>query len=315
MAGGNRKRSASRNALLRAVRANGVRRSLRRAPAREPADQRALRLARARAARFSERFAAQRRRARAAAGAAGLLIAEGDSWFDYGWAPDILDALRSPAHDFAVESAARAGHLIESMAYDDWQLRGFLRLIEEQARRGKIPRALLLSGGGNDIVHERRFTAWLNHAGSARPGWNAEAVNAFIFGNLRRAYLTWIAAATEFCKRLLKRAVPILIHGYGHPVPDGRRHPLSGPWLKPGFDDMGYTDRAVATELARQIIDALNDMQQELAGMAEFPHVLYVDLRPALSSASDYRDYWDNEMHPSERGFRLLAARLARAVP
>ena len=51
--------------------------------------------------------------------------------------------------------------------------------------------------------------------------------------------------ASRFAEKILGRKdIPILIHGYAHPVPDGRPFltgwPLPGPWLQPGFSAKGY---------------------------------------------------------------------------
>jgi hypothetical protein len=53
-------------------------------------------------------------RALAAAASIGVLLAEGDSWFDYPL-EDVLSALELRGYD--VESVAHMGDLIEDMAY------------------------------------------------------------------------------------------------------------------------------------------------------------------------------------------------------
>src|SRR5258708_34949981 len=79
----------------------------------------------------------------------GWLIAEGDSWFDYP-GTDILDALEQSAYD--VESVARAGDRVEMMAFGRGQLDGFAAAVEKIIGNGNTPKAILLSGGGNDIA-------------------------------------------------------------------------------------------------------------------------------------------------------------------
>jgi hypothetical protein len=41
--------------------------------------------------------------------------------------------------------------------------------------------------------------------------------------------------------------------------------------------------------------------------------VRYVNLRGTLNSAS-YKQDWANELHPTERGFKAVAARIAAAI-
>ena len=61
----------------------------------------------------------------AAAGSSGVLVAEGDSWFDYPWT-DILRLLEDQ-HGYDVESVAHKGDRVEEMAYSGGQLEEFSR--------------------------------------------------------------------------------------------------------------------------------------------------------------------------------------------
>jgi hypothetical protein len=113
--------------------------------------------------------------------------------------------------------------------------------------------------------------------------------------------------------------VPILVHGYDYPVPDGRGFwggwwILPGPWLQPGFREKRFNDLSTNIGLMRQIIDQFNGMLMELVSEPEFSHVHHIDLRNALSTnlANDgYKARWDNELHPSEAGFADVAKKFA----
>ena len=88
---------------------------------------------------------ARTRRALAAAGApTGLLIAEGDSWFDYPM-NDVLSMLEDE-HGFDVEAVAHKGDTLEDMAFGEGQFDDFVRLLEKLLRQGRVPDAILLSG-------------------------------------------------------------------------------------------------------------------------------------------------------------------------
>ncbi len=249
-------------------------------------------------------------------GAGGLLIFEGDSWFDYPAGTDIRQELDDMNYD--VESDAHFGDRIEEMV---GQLHALQRLIERQTG---TPKAVLLSGGGNDIVQndKKQFLKLLNPANSANPGWNEDGLVKRIDGDLKRFYLEMLASITEFCRSKWGTTIPILIHGYGNPVPDGTPAPFKGPWLQPVFkkqgyvDDTGEVDLEICTPLAAKLIERFNTMLQKLPTAAPgLDHVHYVDLRPALSSGADYKDFWENELHPTQRGFkqvtRLIAAKLS----
>src|SRR5262245_34259950 len=77
----------------------------------------------------SKRMQASLRRPRAPRPGEGrpLIVAEGDSWFDYPLF-DVLDALED-GFGYEVESVAHAGDTLESMAYEFAQLHGFIRVL------------------------------------------------------------------------------------------------------------------------------------------------------------------------------------------
>ena len=151
--------------------------------------------------------------------ATGVLIAEGDSWFDYPM-NDVLEALEDN-HGFDVESVAHAGDNVEDMAYARGQLDDFARRLEKLLRQNRIPDAILISGGGNDLAGDE-FAMLLNHAASGLPTLNADVVRGIIDVRLANAYMFLIITLTAISKQYLNRPIPIVTHGYGYPVPDGR---------------------------------------------------------------------------------------------
>lgn len=254
----------------------------------------------------------------AGVGSSGNLVAEGDSWFDYPWA-DIIQLLED-VHGFDVESVAHKGDTIEDMAYSAGQLETLTRRLEKLLRRNVIPRAILLSGGGNDVAGAD-FRMLLNHEASPVAGLNQRVLSGVIDERIRFAYATIIAGVTHVCESKLQRKIPILLHGYDYPVPDGQGfwggwYLLPGPWLEPGFRSKGYSAMERRLEVTRELIDKLNLMLQDLATQPLFDHVKYVDLRGTLATdGASYKRWWDNELHPSKEGFRAITARLASAIP
>jgi lysophospholipase L1-like esterase len=250
----------------------------------------------------------------AALPASGILIAEGDSWFDYPW-NDVLSLLED-RHGFEVHSVAHKGDRVEDMAHSGGQLVGFIRALEKLIAKGTPPKAVMLSGGGNDIAGIE-FGMLLNHSRSAIAGLSPEVMAGVIDQRIRVAYLTILSAVDNICLAQLGRSLPILLHGYDYPVPDGRGFlggwwALPGPWLEPGFRAKGYQDLAVRISLARNLIDRFNEMLQSVAAEpALAPFVRYVNLRGALSTAANYKDWWANELHPTTQGFEAVTARLA----
>jgi hypothetical protein len=256
--------------------------------------------------------------ARAAGGPAsrGTLVAEGDSWFDYPLT-DVLGCLEDD-HGFDVHSVAHKGDRVEEMAYSDGQLEDFTRMIERLLRLGSPPKAILVSGGGNDIAGDE-FALLLNHARSARPGLNESVVRGILDERLRDCYIAILSAVTEVCRQRLGAPLRILVHGYGYAVPDGRGFLggwwlLPGPWLKPGFDLKDYKKDARQT-VVDELIDRFNTMLKSVAALSDFNHVRYLDLRSELPSGPSYKEWWANELHPTRQGFKRVAKRFAEAIP
>lgn len=246
----------------------------------------------------------------------GVLLAEGDSWFDYPL-NDVLKGLKKD-HGFDIESVAGKGDTIEEMAYDTRQSGKFIEALDNLLRIGRAPRAILLSGGGNDLAG-REFHMLLDHVHSPSPGLNADVVRGVVDTRLRHAYITLICAVTRLCRQRTGRAIPILVHGYDRPVPDGRGffiRPFPGPWLKPGFDQKGFTrkERPAAIGMMADLIGSFNGMLDDVSRLEEFGHVHYVNLLGALSSGPDYKQWWANELHPTKKGFKAVAARFAKVI-
>jgi hypothetical protein len=109
-------------------------------------------------------------------------VAEGDSWFDYPL-NDVLSMLED-RHGFDVESVAHKGDTVEDMAYGVGQFDDFARLLEKLLRQERVPDAILLSGGGNDIAGDE-FAMLINHVLSGLPPVNAEIVHGLVDVRLR----------------------------------------------------------------------------------------------------------------------------------
>ena len=250
------------------------------------------------------------------AGTKGWIIAEGDSWFDYPGA-DILSLIVRDGYE--VESVAHAGDRVEMMAFGGDQLNKFSAAVEKVIRNGHIPRAILLSGGGNDIAGNE-FGMLLNHVNATTPGLNDSIVRGVIDERCREAYLRIIMKITTLCQQKLGRKVKILVHGYAYAVPDGRGFLggwwfLPGPWLEPGFRDKGYAMLSVRQPLMNKLIDRFNAMVKGVAALPEFEHhVRYVDLRNVVPQQPNHKQWWANELHPTDKGFKAVASRFLDVI-
>lgn len=253
----------------------------------------------------------------AAAGprAIGTLLAEGDSWFDYPL-NDVLSLLEDK-HGYDVESAAHMGDSVEQMAYASGQLEDFLRHIEKVLRRGVVPRAIVLSGGGNDLAGPE-FAMMLNHALSSIAGLSESVLRGVIDERLRKAYEVILHSVTLACESRIGRRLPIIVHGYDYPVPDGRGFGgifgfLPGPWLEPAFRVKGFARLEDRRPIMVVLIDRFNKMLAEVTALPGFEHVHHLDLRRTLVSAN-YKTDWANELHPTAKGFDAVAKKFAAVI-
>lgn len=235
------------------------------------------------------------------AGGTGELVAEGDSWFDYPVGIDILACLRA-VHGFRIEKHAKYGDTLENMIFG----LGVPALL--QAIREIKPKALLFSGGGNDVAGDE-FAGYLNHKFSGlplvRPGVASYLIDT-VFENYFRHLIAAVAEASP--------ATSIVVHGYGHTQPTGKGvinlpgFSFIGPWLLPALNAKKIADPTEQTNCVFTLIDRYNEMLRRLS--TQFPKFRYVDLRPLIDPAND----WANELHLKNSAYLRVAKRIADVV-
>ena len=138
--------------------------------------------------------------------------------------------------------------------------------------------------------------------------------------------ISLIGAVTELATTHFGKAIPVVIHGYGYPVPDGRGYlggfwKLPGPWLEPGFRQKGYlaqndVDLPRCTAIMKKLMDRFNDMLKSIPDSGPgLAHVTYLNLRGVLSnSLPGYKQSWDNELHPTKPGFEAVALEFRKVI-
>lgn len=241
----------------------------------------------------------------------------GDSWVDYrqggfGKRIDLSVALQGI-------DGGRRYRLDRTFAdFSDW---GHLRLLSEGVDRfvrelremvaiGDVPRVILISGGGNDSTMPELRGLMPPQPVNQRPVFDPQKMArhvATLMGHYDQV-LGALQAAFDHPTQPLR--VPVLLHGYDHP------HPGKGisPWLWPAFD--GVCSKAEAALDMATLIDAFNTGLRDVA--AKYPKfVRYVRLTGALADAAQSEPahtLWENELHPTEKGFQVLAARLDAAI-
>ncbi len=243
------------------------------------------------------------------------LLTIGDSWlYDYVVGRlELSPSLSTELKDLNFTSDnlfCKTGRTLAEMAQPDRleKLRSHLANLRGEPDG---PRAVLVGGGGNDLVDPpdnpaatRLFGMLVGNAGSAAAALHGPAVAAFIDGELKGFYRQILAVAAAGTD------VPILVHAYDHPIPDGRPSTWGpGPWLKPVFDAK-QIDEAIRRDIMKALIDRLNAMVAAVA--TEFPGRVHpVSLNGVLAKegdfAVDHKTYWANELHATDAGFDILA--------
>jgi hypothetical protein len=245
-----------------------------------------------------------------------LIAAQGDSWFDYPGA-DVLSMLEL-RKGVEVASCAHRGDTLEAMAYAPDHGRKLARLFEGIKRQRRRPDAVLLSAGGNDVAGDE-LALLLNHAAAALPTVSPEVL-AGVMLRLEVAFRTLCFGVTGLCRHFYGAEVPIILHGYGYAVPDGRGFMggggiLPGPWLRPSLHRKGHLELERGFEIMQGLIDHFALMLCRVTSTPGLEHVRAIDLRPTLAAVPGrHQTLWADELHPSERGFGLVAEVFYRAV-
>lgn len=262
--------------------------------------------------------------------APGRLLAVGDSWFKHFPPFDAAIALQR-RHGYVVHSVAQPGTALAKLVppaatpaaapAEPHQLDELARTIDrlDDAARREV-RAILLSGGGNDVAdHEGGLlTRLVRDASDGPPAIDPVRFDELINRQLGRTLANVLDAITSIARRHLGRTVPIVVHGYSHPVPDGRGAGRP-PWLQPVLAARGHVDPAQGQAIMQALIDGLNEMQLAVlrSRPEAFGHVVHADVRPALTNRlpEHYRRDWQNELHPTiPDGFLAVAARLHEVI-
>lgn len=247
------------------------------------------------------------------------MLAEGDSWF--AWAHLNLD----PSSNILEQLEFRKPAVIVSLAYSGDVIGDISDPVGNMAfcfeLQGMRYDALLLSGGGNDLIDA------LQPAGGPAiivPG-DGSTADSYVNATALKALTTGVLASYRriIAQRDASDAnpeTPIVLHTYDYPTPRNAKAKLlgrgaRGPWLLPAMQTAGAPIE-LYEDVTDIVFDALADALLTLHDPANGVHV--VDTRDTIERAELDTEAlsgdWINEIHPDAHGYALLARIVAREL-
>lgn len=252
-----------------------------------------------------------------------VMITEGDSWFGYpaGVIPvshtgtNIIDHIED-ANKFNILRLETSGDEASAMMAQNQrhQLDYVLEsLAKKAARRNNpnyLPKYILFSAGGNDIVGEHDIKHFLNEyrdGMTARRCFRSDRFQVRL-QQIKAAYKELISFRNDYCPDAY-----ILTHCYDYLVPTGKGARFLGalkvgPWIKPYMVKKKKIEKPqLQKDIVKLMIKAFSGMLDEVA--AESDRFIKVN---TLESIQD--NQWVNEIHPNRAGFGEVARRFLEAI-
>lgn len=245
------------------------------------------------------------------------ILAEGDSWFSLGAIPtsNLLLSMQTDRYAIIV-NCARPGDTIMKMS----RVSGNRNLKRAMSRRfGYGWDAILLSGGGNDLITD---APKIVHARRARHSEPADYVD-------EAALAKTLASVADGYRRIIRlrdapgsacRGKPAIAHTYDWITPrnsPARFFPFKfkGPWLYQVLIAAKIPQRDW-NPLSDYLLDRLRHTLRGLArGSDRLPGFHVVDtmdtLTPAALGEVGSSGNWMNEIHPDHDGYRMLARKIS----
>lgn len=67
-------------------------------------------------------------------------------------------------------------------------------------------------------------------------------------------------------------------------------------------------------QICVKLIDRFNEMLAGIEGKPPFQHVKFLNLRNTLPTGSSYKNWWANELHPTQKGFDAITKKFAAII-
>ena len=177
--------------------------------------------------------------------------------------------------------------------------------------------AVLLSGGGNDLIDQAADIIRTTPTGSGKQAahYVDDARLALFKQGVQAGYRRIVALRDSAGSP--NSGKPIIVHTYDYPTPRPAPAtflivPITKPWMHPVFEKH-KVPKSLRIGVAEILLDALADTLLELG--KELPAFHVVDTRNTLEradiDAKGNSGDWLNEIHPNGDGYRKIAGKLA----
>ncbi|OGA04036.1 MAG: hypothetical protein A3I00_02750 [Betaproteobacteria bacterium RIFCSPLOWO2_02_FULL_64_12] len=241
-------------------------------------------------------------------------LGEGDSWFSYNAVPhsaNVLEQIHLPA-PCVVLTLAQPGDTIRHMGAiaSNPMLRRYLA----DRNFASNWNAILLSGGGNDLIDAVEGII-VAGSGTNPDGWINRTALADTLRTIENGYAEIVTARDA--PGSASAGKPIVVHTYDYPTPNNTPAtflgvPAIGPWFWKRFEALGVADQRLRTAITDYVLSRL---AETLLGLAtRFANFRVIDtrgtlIRAAFGATGNSND-WLNEIHPNSAGYRKIADRI-----
>lgn len=235
------------------------------------------------------------------------ILAIGDSWFWYPKQGNLLAQVSAVVRPEYSDIMA-LGYLGAKL--EDYLTGRYAKQLARELRPGFLQyySAVLISGGGNDAVDWGLCLKDDCAAETEAQGCIDEEGITGCLADLAGWLLALIGEIHDAYDRNDLARPAIFTHCYDYALPSGKGFvaplfdvPLIGPWLAPALDAHGVpANDALRRGVIRVLIDRLAGALCEFESLAE--RIYVIDSRDTVNPDTD----WDNELHPTGRGFQKL---------
>lgn len=224
------------------------------------------------------------------------ILVEGDSWFAIPTAKNIIKQINKIGKFNILNLASSGDEALGMMTWKQKKKIHQLLLDEDQEYNFK---ALLFSGGGNDIVGPEMWYLFKDY----QAGMTAQQCFNDDMLHIKLTQIECVYRELINIRDNLKPELPLITHCYDKAMPSGKPAYLgpirvSGPWMKPSL-----MKRKIPKRLHQEIVDyLLGELRNKLINLQQKYNNFYVVDSFGVISAGQ----WGDELHPKSSGFKKI---------